>query len=167
MRDKYWAMFTAIKHKEQYYRQYQLVVKRRNAVVSGICTFASAGSIAGWCLWSEVPLLWALIMGVAQVVQVFKPMLPFSALLTGLHYMLPELAVLLNEIDHEWDKVSGMDPASDSYTEIISTMIYRREDQYEELTSRFLNDVYCPTISKCDSAAEAATRAYFKQRYNV
>lgn len=163
MRDKYWAMYTDIKHRESYYWHYQIRARRFNAIVNAICVFASASSIAGWSIWTQFPFLWGVILGTSQIVQILKPMFPFSKQILALHFFMPALSKLLIEIDYEWDKLnlfSKSDPE-------ISRLIYSYNQQYNLLVSQFIGDTYFPVIKSCEKKAEIICKNYFSHKYNV
>ena len=42
-----------------------------------ILALTSSGAVAGWLLWQQLPWVWAAIIGLAQLIKVLKPHLPF------------------------------------------------------------------------------------------
>lgn len=167
MRDKYWAMYTELKHKEKYYLYYQQSSKFKDGVINGVCLVASCASIASWGIWSEYPVVWALIIALAQVIQAVKPLLPFSQQITALRFLNPELSSLLIDIDHSWDSVNRMDGSNPSDYDHVSGLIHDYEKRFDSLTSQFIGDTYFPTRRRCEKKAETECRNYFKHRYNV
>ena len=167
MRDKYWAMYTALKHKEQYYLRYQICATRWNGIVNAICLFASGGGIVAWGEGRLFPLLCAFIIFLAQITQSIKPLLPFSQQLISLKFLNPELSSLLIEIDYSWDRVTRIDESDPAECEYVSNLIKDYEKKFASLTSQFIGDTYFPIKKRCDKAAEEECRRYFKHKYNV
>lgn len=167
MRDKYWAMYTELKHKEKYYLRYQIYAKRCNGIVNGICLFASGGGVLAWSEGRLFPLLCAFIILLAQITQAIKPLLPFSQQLISLKFLNPELSRLLIDVDSSWDKVTLIDESNSAECEYVSNLIRDYEIEFDSLTSQFIGDTYFPIKKCCDKAAEEECRKYFKHRYNV
>lgn len=163
MRNKYWAMYTELKHKERYYWHYQIRVKRLNAAISAFCVIVSASSIAGWGIWSQIPLVWGLLIAAAQIIQTIKPLLPFNQQIYSLKYLLPALTKCMIEIDHEWDKVNLLNGEDAS----ISQMIHDRYDEFYSLTSQYIGNTYFPLSNHCNKKAEKDCIIYFSHNYNV
>lgn len=167
MRDKFWALYTELKHKQLYYSFYQQSSKFLNGIISGICLVASCGSIAAWEFWDKHPAIWAAIIAIAQLIQAIKPLLPFSQQIVALKFLNPELSKLMIEIDRSWDDVNRMvTNAADEY-EYISNLVMKFDSSFDSLTSQFIGDTYFPKRKRCEKKAEAECRTFFKHRYNV
>lgn len=167
MRDKYWAMYTELKHKERYYWHYQIHVKRLNAAISAFCIIVSASSIAGWGIWSQIPLLWGVILAIAQIIQAVKPLFPFNQQISSLNFLLPTLTKCMIEIDREWDEVNLLNSEDENFSANVSQMIHNRYDEFYSLTSQYIGNTYFPLNNHCDKNAEKDCINYFSHNYNV
>jgi hypothetical protein len=73
LRVQLWNKLTDVRFRADYSRAYSIFVRCCGGVYSFILSFASAGSIAAWAFWGRHPALWAIIIGIAQVLHVAKP----------------------------------------------------------------------------------------------
>ena len=167
MRDKYWAMYTDLKFKERYYCRYQTHVKRLNGALNGFCIIISASSIAGWSIWNQFPLLWGLLLAMAQIIQAIKSLLPFSRQEIALRFLIPELRKLVNDIDHEWDSVTRLDETEKQACDMISDKVCQRYHELYTLEHKYIGDTYFPISKHCEKAAAKDYERYFSHIYNV
>lgn len=167
MKEKYWELYVSLKHKERYYWHYRIRSVRINTAINVICALASAYSIAGWSIWGNFPFIWAGIIAISQIVQVLKPMFPFSKQLISLNFLLPDFEKLLIEVDHEWDIISGVnidDP--EEYCEVSNRIKFRNEE-FISIQSKFIGNTYFPIIPRISKKAEIDCKNYFYHLYNV
>ncbi len=161
MRDKYWALFTEIKHYEQYYENYQIRAKRFNALINGTCLIFSLGSVAGWSIWKVLPFLWGLIIAFMQLIAVLNSLFPFSQQIAAIKFLVPQITKLFNRMAHDWDKTYQLSESK------ISDLTYRYQTEFDDLESQYTNDVYFPHNAWCAKMAEIECKNYFKHHYNV
>ena len=69
-------MITA-KYKAMYLLNFNSYVRSADRWLEGLIVMTSSGGVGGWLMWQEIPWLWAVIIGSAQVVKLLKPLLPF------------------------------------------------------------------------------------------
>lgn len=166
MRDKYWSMYTRIKHKERYYRHYSNRAKRISRVISGLCLIASAASIASWAIWETVPILWGAIVAAAQVVQTLSPNFPYSKQLVSLKFLSPRLEKLLIDIDITWCRLAiegGENVDDEKFLEYIEQF----ERQFQNLTDQFIGDTEFPENNLCATKAHVDCNTFFSHEYEV
>ncbi|MBE6831685.1 MAG: hypothetical protein E7519_15915 [Ruminococcaceae bacterium] len=161
MRDKYWAMYTSIKHDEYYYESYQIRAKRINALINGFCLLLSVGSVASWGIWGKIPIFWALLIGMSQIVSTLKPLFPFSNQIIATKYLLPELRSLLNDIDFDWNITHLL-----SDKEVLK-LIYKYNKKFDKLELKYINQDYFPFVKSCDDDAEKESKKFFYHTYDV
>ncbi|MEQ9442396.1 MAG: hypothetical protein RIG62_25375 [Cyclobacteriaceae bacterium] len=77
MRDKIWYNFIRSKYQAIYLCYFNSYLRTIDRVLIIITTVSSSGSIGGWLIWTHVPYLWASILGVAQLINIIKPLLPY------------------------------------------------------------------------------------------
>lgn len=162
VREKYWKMYTALKHKECYFKVLQSNARCYNMLVTVICLIASASSIAAWAIWSKYPLVWGGFIGAAQIIQVLQPVYPFTKQMTALKFLSPCLSKLLIEIDYDWDRVNrGL---SDEETSVLVKNYYAK---YQELLDQFIGDTYIPESKRYEERARINCQTYFGHRYGI
>lgn len=77
MRDRIWKNMANIKFKAIYTNECSRSADSWGRAYSFFLSFASASSVATWATWKELPVVWACIVGVAQLFHLGKPHLPF------------------------------------------------------------------------------------------
>lgn len=77
IRKAIWNNLSNIKFKALYTNALSRKSRRVGNLYSFFLAFASASSVATWTFWSEFPILWAIIISIAQLMQVAKPYIPF------------------------------------------------------------------------------------------
>ena len=107
-RNVIWDSLTAMKYKERYYEHYFISATRWDKVIMSICLLASASSIAGWQIWDASPVICAVVLGIAQVVQAIRPILPFSIQISAIKHLLADGSALFVEYENEWLQLEAL-----------------------------------------------------------
>lgn len=166
MRGRYWAMYTALKHKEFYYENYSIRAKRINGTITGFLTTFSLGGVSSWFIWDYSPLylIGPILAAVAQLVQALAHHhFPFAKQVSAFKFLLPKLSELMLKIDSSW-----LDISVKSYNDkTISKLTTQYQAEYNELIAHYTNSLYLPEIKRCDEKATIDSKSYFKQHYNV
>jgi len=77
MRTRIWNNLANIKFKALYTDACDKWASAAGRSYSFTLAFASATSVATWALWQQYPVLWAFIVGAAQVLHLAKPYVPY------------------------------------------------------------------------------------------
>lgn len=161
MSDKLWSLVVDIKIAERYYWHYINLSKRYDYVLSGLCLFASAASISAWYIWAKVPVLWAIILGAAQVVSTFKPLFPFARRMDAATYVQQDISALFIDIESEWGRCT--EEVSRRQVAKLCAEYSRRLQQIED---RFAPPGLFPQNAKLHHLAQKEAQIYFLSHYN-
>lgn len=163
MRDRYFSMYQSIKYKECFYAAHREKARKRYGIYT-VCMIAlSILSVLLWSISKTMPALWAIVIAAAQFAQALSSFLPWSKQLGALRYLMPELAMLSLDIDHEWLALD-MNGYSD---EQIWDLISAYETRFETLQKQFVIDVDFDKTEDILKKAESAHRAHFYLYYPV
>jgi len=77
IRTRVWNNLANIKFKGFYCGRCSSLASRCGRSYSFFLAFASAGCVAAWAIWRELPGLWAAIVAIAQALHIAKPYIPF------------------------------------------------------------------------------------------
>lgn len=127
MREKYWNMLFQFKLSENYFFRYYTSSLRKKNFISGICLLASASFVTTWAVSGVLPLLWAALIVIAQLLSVLQPLLPFDQRVINAEYLFKEISKLTIEAETTW-------LAFDNET---TDKTYLKH--YAEYTGRYLN----------------------------
>lgn len=163
MRDRFFTMYQSIKYKECFYSVNQRRAYKRYWIYSVLLIAISLLCALVWSISKTQPIIWAIIIGIAQLAQALSPFLAWSKQLTALKYLLPKLSSLLSDIDSEWMNIDSK-KYSDSKIQLLITNFDR---QFLELENQFAEDItFCEKKSVLMSA-ESRSRDYFYLRYPI
>lgn len=161
MRDKYWAMYTCIKHKASYFSHYKSLVTVLKTSVVIISILLAGSGVITWVNSHNYELLGLLLVSAGQFLALCGHLFPFNKQEILLTLLCEDLRHLLNNIDRDWDKVESLEDKE------ISSLIYEYDKSYDNLITRYTDDIYLPDISFLSKKVEIEVRSFFNQRYNV
>jgi hypothetical protein len=159
MREKYWAMYNQLVMNRYYYWHYRNRAYKIDRIIKCCLGVVGAGSIASWTIWNRAPYVWAVIVGLTQILAAIQQFLPFSERVIKVNYYLPELVNLLYEIDSDFARIDLMDYDS------INDLIANYEIRANALESKFIGSTYFPRSKRCTKRAETDQKNYFLQRF--
>ena len=165
MRERYWSMYTTIKHKERYYRFYFMRAKRINNFVVNFLLVCSFGGIGSWIILNHQPFswIWASITAIAQVFQALSHRSPYAKQDAALRFLCPQLSKLLLEIDSDWLKIELQ-----LYSEKrIEKLVSAYQSKYDEISSRYTANLDMPINKSCNEKAAEECINFFKHNYHV
>lgn len=161
MRDRYFSMYQSIKYKECFYAAHQEKARKLYSAYTIIMAMLSIFSVLLWSISKTLPLLWAVVIAAAQFAQALSSYLPWAKQLGALQYLMPELAQLLLDIDHDWLALDLNRYPDARILKLIS--VY--EGRFEALEKQFANDVDFARTKGILKKAELDQRTYFYIRY--
>lgn len=163
MRDRYWSYFVSIKHKYFYYIAFQTLYSRINWCITAFLALTTLSCVAVWNIWDKIPIVWAMLICMSQVIQALFPKLPYNDLLISVKFIIPEVDSLLMDIEHDWLYIDIHKPSDDD----ILSMLHKYDQRYHELTNQFFSGTFLPDIQYCSKKAEDNCKNYFATNYQV
>jgi hypothetical protein len=127
--------------------------------VSIFLSLASAGSVAAWAIWKDTPGVWATIIGLAQLLHVAKPYLPFIGAEKELQSMSFEFDKLYLFYEQLWFDLEN-DKVSASKAE---TLFYQYREKEIEIERN--SKVRCPKISFLIAKAQNETESALARNF--
>ena len=104
--------------------------------------FASASSVATWAFWKQHHYIWASIVGIAQVLLIAKPYLPFIK--NEKDYL--EMSFEFDYLYLQYEKLWFCFEYKKKDNEIIEQTFYKFRDKELEIEKSHRN-VHCPKIN--------------------
>jgi len=95
IRAKIWYLLADSKTNEKYS---SLVVKKYqilDLITNIFLALTTSTSIAAWTIWNKFPALWILIIGISQVLMIFKP-----------YFLFPKYIKVFNEKSIRWQQMT-------------------------------------------------------------
>ena len=157
---------TTMKYKERYYEHYFVSATRWDKVIMSICLLASASSIAGWQIWDASPAICAVVLGIAQVVQAIRPILPFSIQISAIKHLLADGSALFVEYENEWLQLEALPDNDEKISRAIESH-HRFEQSFFEIENKWTSGVYFPVSKWSCKQAEVDRIDFFASKYRV
>lgn len=163
MRDRFFSMYQCIKYKECFYGSHRENAQKMYNAYSTITLAVSIISVLIWSISKSMPALWAIVIAVAQFAQACGSKLLWSSQLTSLKYLMPELAKLCLNIDHDWLALDLNNYSDEKILKLISMY----EDRFEVLQKQFTDGISFHEKAAILKKAEMDQRNYFYARYPI
>ncbi|MCL2820764.1 MAG: hypothetical protein FWD38_08060 [Oscillospiraceae bacterium] len=164
MIDKYWAMYEQIVLEKYYYWHYKIRSERISRLIKGFIAICTCGGIAAWFTFSQWQIVWAIVIGLSQVIGAIDYLFPYTRQINTINFYLPDLNLLINRIDHVWDRVNSAVEISLTNDE-ISNKILEFSNEQIILEAKFIGDTYFPRNKEVAKKAEKDRNKYMNQRY--
>lgn len=153
MRDIFWGVYHSIAFKKCYYLAHQRHAESCLFAARLICGAVSIVSVLVWGIARSMPVLWACLIALAQLAQAMLGYLPWSQQLNALRYLLPELDMLLVDLNEDWLRLAYADPED---ADALAACAVKYDRAFYELEHKYANDVWFPlNKSICDKAEDA------------
>ena len=104
--EKYWKELYQLKVHLNYLELYQQDSEFKDKSVNIFLAITSSGSIAGWAIWRDMALVWAIIIATGQVIATVKNFLPYKARLKSLSGLLHDFEDIILFAEKKWFDVS-------------------------------------------------------------
>jgi len=132
--DRIWNELTTNLYKGIYTNIHNARIRKLSDGINLFTTFATSGAVAGWAIWRDIPELWAVIIGINQLLNLSKPYIGKIRDYELYH----ELEMFYNEqyfdLDNLWLKISLGDLTNDE----INTEYNNIHNKYFNISKKFL-----------------------------
>lgn len=163
MRDQYWTLYVALKHRSLYYKYFQSLFSTVNWIISAILCLTTLSCIAAWDIWKNHPVLWSSLICISQILQALFPKLPYNDLLISTKFMICSMDKLLLDIEHDWLSINVFSWSDNK----ILKQLKKRQKHYSKLVNQFFSGTYLPTIRYCEKMAEKECKTFFSVTYKI
>lgn len=144
----------SVKFSSFYLPLYRRRIKTASNFLDAVSIITSASSIAAWNLWSAYPLVWSFLIGCAQILQLIKPLFPFSRRLQALEFVIPDIRKLADDIENDWNRLSSQQDSA--FAEPLASYKAR----YTEIESRYFGSDSVPDVHSLKEIAMADLEKY-------
>ena len=104
--ERYWKELYQLKVHVIYLELYLHDADFKDKAINIFLACTSSGSIAGWAVWREMAIIWALVIATSQVVTVIKNILPYKARIKAMSGLIHDLEDVLLRAEEKWFDVS-------------------------------------------------------------
>ena len=122
LQEKYWEDMTQLKFKVYYFESYFHETSLIDKCLSGFLSITASAGIGGWVIWEELKFVWAIVIAVAQILNVIKGQLPYTVRKKTLLELQNKLSIIFDVYDNNWYKVSKAQISEAELNELVSSM---------------------------------------------
>ncbi|MGQ4807875.1 hypothetical protein NKDENANG_01240 [Candidatus Entotheonellaceae bacterium PAL068K] len=159
----FWQALVHLRVHIYYLRQFHLRDERRQTRLDMFLAVTSNGSIATWAIWGKWPILWAIIIGLSQLINAIRPYLPYQRRIRAITALNRELDELSLHAEHRWYAIAeGHLTNEQIHDETIE--LKRRKSKAEDT---YLGSLPFPENDKLLQEAESQATTYFRTNYKV
>lgn len=161
MQQKYWRIMIQTKFEYLYFNLFYEQSVKANRLLGIFLAVASCGSIAGWALWSQFAVVWAVIIALSQVINAINPFIPYADRVTELFELKVAILGLFRQLELEWYNVAEGVFTSDELNERIQ----KAKSDADTIKSNYLINDYLSMNKKIERLANEMTDDYFVKNY--
>lgn len=158
--DLYWKQLEQLKAASICLRLYRNRLGLRVRAVEIVKSVASSGSIAGWVIFRDYPLLWSSIIASAQFLDAIKNVFPFAKNHKAASDLTVALELLWIDAEEEWESIYAGKLSEDA---IIKRRTKLRKLQLEA-EKKYFPEGFAPSEKLIRLATEEAS-TYFALTY--
>lgn len=129
---RYWKELVALRTHTDYLHLYQLEAQAWDNRVNIFLAITSNTSIAAWAVWGRIPLLWATLIGLSQLVTAVKGYLPYQRRIKQLAEVNSDLERLYLFAESRWYSVSEGELDNAEINELIAEIKRRKLKTVDE-----------------------------------
>jgi len=118
MREKIWYLLVDAKTNEYFtelvLKKYQVV----NLVINLIIVIFTSSSIISWAVWNKIPILWAIVVGLTQLLIVIMPIIGLPKYIKCYHSMNSLIKYVVLELEELWYKYENHEISEDDSSKL-------------------------------------------------
>ncbi len=160
---RYWKELYQIKVHLNYLELYLQDSEMKDRSINIFLAITSSGSIAGWAIWQQAAILWAVIIAASQVVTVIKNFLPYKTRMKSLSGIVQEFEDIILFTEKRWFDVSE----GNLTEEEIHNLQFEVRTRKTKALKKHLGNNTLPEKSKLLSKAQNSADVYFNNFYPV
>lgn len=161
MQERYWRRLTDKRYRLFYISEYYDQCVRLQRIINIFLAVTSSGAIAAWAIWRDLPVLWAGVIAVSQVITAIKPYLPYEKRIEGIYDILIQLTAICNEVEAKWFYVSN----GSLTEEEINNLYYGFEKRWSDIEAKGLKGDSIPADDKIALIANEKKEIYFESQF--
>jgi len=159
--ERYWKELYQLKVHVVYLELYLNDADFKDKGINIFLACTSSGSIAGWAVWREIAIVWAIIIAMSQVVTVVKNFLPYKARIKAVSSLIHDLEDVLLRAEEKWFDVSE----GRLTEEEINKLRFDIRTKKTNALKKYLGTSTLPTRQKLFEKAQASADVYFDHFY--
>lgn len=117
----YWNEMVRLKDDISYAEEYVRIIGNIDNAVQIIIGLATSASIASWKIWQNYSVVWALILGICQVVIIVKPILNFNERIKACRVYIVEASKIFAKMEDEFYTIKEKEIDSDKINDEIKS----------------------------------------------
>jgi hypothetical protein len=143
-------MYCNLVKAKYYFQFYKTNAALIDRIISIIIAVISSASVASWLIWQRWTFVWAAIIALSNLLTILKPYLPYEKRVSAVNYMLPELKIIINDVEHYYNIIVTENVSDSDINNHIKTF----RQKYTELENKFIDIAIFPDNPHIAAQAE-------------
>ena len=136
MKEKCWKLLYEVYYYYNCTKWYYTHLTHIKTLITVFTAVVTTGSIAAWTVWQSIPVVWAVIVGTAQVAQVIYPLMPWEKRIPKMAAAIKEYGKFALDVEEYWNTLDITAP--DTQEEDILKQYYKFKDRMQYLDTEVL-----------------------------
>ncbi|MBU0996628.1 MAG: hypothetical protein KKE16_01120 [Firmicutes bacterium] len=161
--DQFWA---TIFHSKFYIEYIELLMKRYSRITRWMNIFAAfvaSSSVAAWTIWSQLSLLWTILIVAAEALHIIRSYLPFDTRIKVIKELSHELSILDLNFERNWKDVSIEKKSDDE----VNSMIFDFRIERERIMFKYIQEDVLPDVNRLINKATKHIEKELNYYYNI
>jgi hypothetical protein len=161
MREKIWSNFIRTKYQALYLCYFNAYIRTFDRVANIIIAIASSGTIGAWLIWKQYPIIWASILGISQVTNIIKPLLPYLKDKEA----LAESYIFYETLHLDYERL-WIEYEADEDEQTATSKYFQLKDKELQVIDK-LKSIKVNNYKKIERLARTEWADYLQSNYNV
>lgn len=106
IKERYWNFLVKLKVEIKYFSRYAAHCEKWDNRINWFVAIVSSGSVSIWAIWQDMDVLWAILVGASQVLNLSKQYLPYHVNGAKLKKVSHEFEAIYLKAERDWFNVS-------------------------------------------------------------
>jgi len=159
MKNKYLKVLTRFCYGLFYYKEQFRFCINFDRVMKITLAVITASSVASWKIWERFSIVWAVIIGISQVLLIISALLPFKDRITKLRELRVKLADIFEDMENMWFDVCAGKLSEAKINDAISDF----KERWRKAEAKYMKDDILPRWGWMIKKSKDYTVAYIKE----
>ncbi len=140
----YWRLLEEVKYHERYCYYALKKTTKIVTILEVIQIFASCGFVASWTIWENLEYVWAAILTLSQLINIFKSYIPFYKRKSNLQKAYIQLSTLCQHIEYDWNgyflKITDKNMITNDICDSFNSLYEKYHSDFQKIINDDPND---------------------------
>ena len=161
IQERYWKAMVQAYFSCAYLELYYEQSVKRDRGLNVFLAIVSCGSIAGWAIWNQFAIIWAIAVAASQAINAIKHIIPYSKRIEDIFKYKWELCEISRELEYNWHAVANGQFTADE----VNGLIDKAKLATNHAAQKYLDKDCLPRSQRYRRKADDITDDYFQNNF--